>query len=232
MMIYGFCLLVLSGLFVLAAMVWGGWAWLLLYPSFSFMVVGLCYLKWGASPMGKREDGTIRRLCLLYLLPYGTCTWFFWWVTGKLEREPPYAEVSPKLFVGRRVSIGEIPEEIEVIVDMTCEFSEPKAIREKYKYYCLPTLDGYVPKREALEVLARRVASSEETIYVHCAEGHGRSAMFAAAVLIYRGVAEDLQHAVRLMKRVRPTIMLSVSQRELVRSLCQPLFPVTSEPGR
>ena len=84
---------------------------------------------------------------------------------------------------------------------------------------CLPVLDGMAPDPEALKQVAQSLAAEERTIYVHCAEGHGRTAMIAAALLLARGDARDATEAVSKVQRVRPLARLSATQAATVDAL-------------
>src|SRR3569623_1658332 len=63
------------------------------------------------------------------------------------------------------------------------------------------------------------VAALDGPRYVHCAQGHGRSAALVAAVLIARGLAADVDAAERQMTHARPRVGLKPVQRALVRRL-------------
>jgi protein-tyrosine phosphatase len=53
-------------------------------------------------------------------------------------------------------------------------------------------------------------------VYVHCAAGHGRSAMFVAALLLASGRLASVSEAEAFMREKRPEVRLSSSQRELL----------------
>ena len=55
-------------------------------------------------------------------------------------------------------------------------------------------------------------ASAAPAVYVHCAVGHSRSAMFAMALMIRRGLAADRKEAERIAQAARPTIHLNRRQ--------------------
>lgn len=48
--------------------------------------------------------------------------------------------------------------------------------------------------------------------YVHCANGHGRSATYCAVVMMYRGQARGWRHAFTVMKAKRPWINIQRPQ--------------------
>jgi len=53
-------------------------------------------------------------------------------------------------------------------------------------------------------------------MYIHCAQGRGRSAAVAAALLIRKGLAADVDEAERMLRAARPSIRISPAQRRLV----------------
>ena len=197
----------------------GGWHWLYLWPAWSFLIVAAAYAGLGARVLGKRADGTIAPWALVLLLPYFLLAWVAWRLHGLIARPQRAHEIVPGLWVGRRTHAAGLPRGVECVVDMTSEFWEPSAVRDGRMYVCLPTLDHHVPDENRFRELVRRVAESDQTVYVHCAHGYGRAAMVAAAVLILRGHAADLDEAERLIRRARPKIHLGRRQRRLVARL-------------
>ena len=175
-------------------------------------------LPWfGAAVLGKRPDGTISPFVVVLLLPYFLLAWFAWTLHGWIARPERSHEIVPGLWVGRRARAVDLPEGIACVVDMTSEFWEPAAVRAGRTYLCLPTLDHHVPSDQAFTQLVRRVAELDQPVYVHCAHGYGRAAMLAAAVMIHRGLASDLEDAEQILRQSRPKIHLARRQRELIR---------------
>jgi protein-tyrosine phosphatase len=193
------------------------WAWLCLWPGVSFLIVATAYGWFGAAVLGKRPDGTISPWVVVLLLPYFLLAWFAWTLHGWIARPERSHEIVPGLWVGRRARAGDLPEGIACVVDMTSEFWEPAAVRAGRTYLCLPTLDHHVPSEQAFSQLVRQVAELDRPVYVHCAHGYGRAAMFAAAVMIERGLASGLEDAEQILKQCRPKVHLARRQRELIR---------------
>jgi protein-tyrosine phosphatase len=193
----------------------GGHAYLLLWPALSFLVVAAGYLGLGARVFGKRADGTLPILTRIVLAPYLGLAWIIWQALRR-STVKPYSLVSPGLYLARRLHHHELPEGVEIVVDLTAEFPVAARVREGRVYYALPALDGHVPDEKRWRELVDEVASSDATALVHCAAGHGRSAGFVAAVLMRRGVARDVDHAERIIKEVRPSIRIGPVQRQLV----------------
>jgi protein-tyrosine phosphatase len=200
----------------------GGPGWLLLWPALSFLVVAAAYAGLGPGLLGKRPDGRIAWWAAAPLLPYLIITWGLWRLLRSFSREPCCQEVAAGLWLGRRPLPEDLPPDIDLVVDLTAEFPEPRGVRDGRTYLCLPTLDTLAPDEGAFGELVRRVARWPGRAYVHCASGHGRSATVAAAVLIVRGLARDAKEAEALLRRVRPGVRLKKAQRELLAKVIAP----------
>lgn len=214
--------LALASLFLFVAVVFaaltgfvGGLTWILVWPAFALVVVAIGYLFVGPAVLGKQADGTLYWPHALLLMPYFSAAEVAWYLVRVLGREEPWNEVSRGLFLGRRVQHWELPARVALVLDMTAEFVEPVEVRTGRTYVCVPALDASVPTVEALVHAIERISSFEGNVYVHCAAGHGRSAMAMGVLLVVRGVARDLDHAVEIMQRARPRVKLRTTQRKV-----------------
>jgi protein-tyrosine phosphatase len=156
------------------------------------------------------------------LLPYLLATWTVWYMFRLLTRETCCDEVAPGVWVGRRPFVRDLPADISLIVDLTAEFPAPRALRRGRTYLCVPTLDATAPEETAVRAVVEQISAWSGAVYIHCALGHARSAMTAAAVLIRRGHAEDAEQAVMVMRKARPRISLEKSQQRLLERLALP----------
>jgi len=222
------CLFVLLGslfaaLAVGAPLAGGPWfACAALWPAGSFFVVAAAYLRLGPGVLGKRSDGSLPLSRILALLPYFLFTWGVWRLL-RLGPEPPHNLVAPGVVLGRLPLAHELPPDVRLIVDLTAEFPRTSAGRLQCDYLCLPTLDAFVPSLDTCEALVRQVATHPGPVLIHCAQGHGRSALVAGALLCLRGLANDADQAVAMMKCARPGVNLSASQRSMLVALCDRL---------
>jgi protein-tyrosine phosphatase len=201
----------------------GGWWWLLAWPGAGCLFVGLAYALRKPALLGKRPDGTFHPASLLLLSPYFFTTWGAWHVLCRVLREQAGEEVAPGVYVGRRPFSGELPDDVRLVVDMTGEFLPARGVRGAggRSYFCVPTLDGSAPPDSALANVLERIAARGDaegsgSVYIHCAQGRGRSAALAAAVLIARGLASNVDEAEKLMARARPVVRLNAAQRAWV----------------
>lgn len=187
-------------------------SWLLAGSGLSFCVVAAAYALQKPRVFGKRRDGTLGWGPCVLLLPYLLLTWLLWFCQTRFSRETVCNEVAPGLWLGRREAVTELPPDVTLIVDLTSEFSEPRAVRTGRAYLCLPTLDNAAPDPEAFAGVVRKVAAWDGEVYVHCALGHGRSALVAAAVLIARGLTGSPEAAFARVEQARPGVRLNRSQ--------------------
>jgi hypothetical protein len=209
--------------FVAAAIHLGGWGYLLLWPAVGSLLVGLGYAGVGPRVLGKRSDGTFAAWAWLVHWPYLLITLGVWYVLRWMLPENPGDEVAPGIWVGRRPLCHEIPPGCVCVVDLTAEFWTARGVcggngkTVNRKYLCRPVMDGHVADDRTFVRTVREVAAMDGELYVHCAQGHGRSAALAAGLMIARGLANDVDEAERRMIASRAKVRLKASQRELVR---------------
>ena len=195
------------------------WAWLLVWPGWSVLIVGIAYLgPGGPRVFGKHAgDGRLGWLNVILLLPYYVVAWSLWQLKSRLFGENAHDEVAPGIFVGRRpLGLAEVPADIRVVIDLTSEFPRAHSTRAIERYLCVPTLDLRAPDDAAFSSLLDHVSEEDGPIFVHCAMGHGRSATVAAGLMIRRGVARDVEDAIERMSEARPGVHLHRVQREAV----------------
>ena len=196
-------------------------AWLLAWSGISWLLVGCAYaVGAGVGIFGKRADGSRGFANTLLLLPYLTVTYLLWWMQRTISREASCHEIAPGLWLGRRCSGKKLPDTVESIMDLTAEFAEPKRVRANRAYHCVPTLDAAAPPLAAFSQSVRTVSESiahRKGVYVHCAKGHGRSAMLVTASLVAMGYAATLDEAEAMTAKIRPGVKINAVQRALLR---------------
>ncbi len=207
----GILLVMLACAWLALAVTFRGAAWLLLWPALSFGAAGAGYLGLGATVFGKRDDGSVSVGRALVMAPYLLFGWIAWRAVG-LGREPAFDQVTPWLYLGRRPA-GHLPPDATAVIDLTAEFPVDRRLLGDRAYLCLPTLDGHVPDEQSLRRLVEQAHALGGVLYVHCAYGHGRSALVAGALLRLRGEVSSADEAIARMKAARPRVRLSTSQR-------------------
>lgn len=225
---YGILFSVLSILIAFYAFVWAGWFLVLLWPAISFGAVGLAYLFWGHRVFGKRGDGTMRIGSAVLLLPYLVCVWAGWHSIRLLSRERAYDILTDEIWIGRRLLSSELPAGTQTVVDLTSEFAEPTALRSAANYIAAPMLDGSSLSAQSLVDIVSSISVAKTPIYLHCAQGHGRTGLVAALLLISRGKADDVDSAIAMIKSVRPGVGLNRLQMENLRKATSIIRAATS----
>ena len=203
----------------LAAALFGLAAWklsvLFVWPALSFGLVAAGYFGLGAWMLGKQKDGTRKAWGYLLGGPFIAFMHALRFALTKARwREDPWNEVASGIYVGRIVPLAKLPADVQTVVDLTSEHLEDPALRDEKTYVCLPTLDGSAPGVDELVDLLRRRKDWPGAIYVHCAAGHGRSALVAACLVVLGGFADTVDEAMKLMKKERAKIHLVPLQRD------------------
>jgi len=188
-----------------------GAAWL----GVDFLALGIAHALGAHRLLGKRSDGTISIWGWLLFLPLLVYTSLVWHLARLVVREPAVNAVSDDLILGRRLLPSEVPGDFDNIVDLTAEFAEPAAIRRSPGYLCIPILDGSAPTPDVLRAAVGSLKPGRT--FVHCAQGHGRTGLFALALLLNRGAAASVEDGLRTLQAIRPGIRLNRAQMDCVR---------------
>lgn len=193
----------------------GQWLWLLGWYALACLLCGLSFLYVGPAIFNKSETGQIPPLQMFVLAPW---RWLYMCTVGlhHLRRAEAATEVSPGLWLSRRLLPRELPTGVRLVVDLCAEFPRMGGLGPEVDYVCLPTIDGCAPAREAFEKLVTYVNDHQGPVLIHCAHGHGRSATVMVAVLVRRGLVPDAEAAYALLRENRPGVYLHRGQRRLV----------------
>lgn len=208
---YGILFTIVAGMLTVSAVIHGGWYCVLLWPALSFGIVALGYFHFGPRIYGKSQRGILSPITLLPLLPYLLYLWSVWYAVRLFRRESAVDHLTDNIFIGRRLLSHELPDNIDHVIDLTCEFTEPKKLRST-SYHSFQILDGFVPSPDQLRTWAAQAAGLSGNIYIHCAEGHGRTALFAAILLLHLGHSQTPDAALQFIKSKRPLVRIGSRQ--------------------
>lgn len=195
----------------------------LLWTAASFAAVGLAYLCNSCRIFGKRHDGTLAPANVVALAPFLLFTGSVWHLARLLSREPAISTVTPRLRLARRLLPRELPADIDLVLDLTAEFP---ATTHDHNYLSLPILDGGVPDPTQLRATLAAIPPDATTL-IHCAQGHGRTALVAACLLIQRDNL-DAPAAIAAVLTARPNARMNAAQRAFLDSFAGPF--VAHEP--
>jgi hypothetical protein len=189
---------------------------LLVWLGVDFLLLGAAHFLKAHRLFGKRADGTLPLWSWVVFLPLFALTGLVWHIARILTAEPAVNRVSADLVVGRRLLAREKPGEFSNYVDLTAEFAEPRPLREATGYVAFPILDACAPSpRQLREAVA---GLRPGTTFIHCAQGHGRTGLFALAVLLQSGAVRTVDEGLALLAEVRPAIRLSAVQVNCIRA--------------
>jgi protein-tyrosine phosphatase len=206
-----FLLLILGVGLGAIAYVHGKWTWLIGWLGLDFFVVGVGHVTGAHHLFGKRADGTLPIWSWIVFLPLHVYSLAVLKLARLIGNEPLVCRVNESLAIGSRPGAADDCSEFEAIIDLTAEFQEVKCVRERKGYFCFPILDASAPTVDELEI-ALKGRSGGRTL-VHCAQGHGRTGLFAAALLMANGSSATAEQALGLLTKVRPGVQLNSVQR-------------------
>lgn len=194
-----------------------GWFYLVL----SFGVLTLAYAARYPTIWAKQPDGRLETVRAAVMWPGHLLNEAIFRVMRLTTSSRPFDEITPGLFLGRRLagSEGDL-RPFRTVLDLTSEFTEPAALRGAMNYRCLPVLDHTPPRPEQLRAALEFLESHREDgpILVHCAAGHGRSVLVLAAWLLHTGQASDPEAAMARLRQARPNVALNAEQRAALES--------------
>lgn len=215
---YGFFFLLITLILSSLAIIKGGWFWLLIWPAISFGNVATGYLWRDVKAFGKCNEGTLDKFRTGINFPYLLYLWLLWHVVRLISREVPYNNLCDGILIGRLPVVKELPEGISLVVDLTAEFNERKNIRQGRTYWSFPILDASVPSLDNFAEMVKKIASWNGKVYIHCAQGHGRTGLVAAAVLLEKGLAVDPDDALAILHHCRPGITMNSRQKAFLKT--------------
>jgi hypothetical protein len=218
-MSYRHLLTLLGGILIALGVAERGWWLFAVWMGCDFLILGVAHGRGAHGVFGKRADGTLPLWSWVLFFPLLIYTWAVCHLLRLLIPEPPRNTVMEQLVVGRRLLASEIEGEFDNYVDLTAELSEPRAIRRSPSYRCFPILDGAAPTPEALLVAVASLRPGRT--FIHCAQGHGRTGLFALAVLLSSRQARSVEDGLRILRATRPLIRLSREQRRCIQIYAQ-----------
>ena len=223
--------LLLGGLVSYFAARIGGWWHLLHWFSLNCVLLAAGYAGLGPRIFGKGPDGRIPIWSRAVHLPFMLYSALVWHLLRILSREHRTDEVSADLVIGRRLRASEMLTGVANYVDLTAETEDPESVRSSEAYVALPILDADVPDRESLARVVSNLRPGKT--FVHCAQGHGRTGLFALALLAARGQIRSFDEGIAKLTAGRPGVGLNARQEAFMREYIgeQRAAPLPSAPA-
>lgn len=219
---YAIVLILLAlSLFLLGVLYGGILAAFLFWCGANFFLLGVAHARKAHGIFGKRADGALPVWSWVIFLPLHVLNHFVWHLFRTLATEPASNPVSERLTVGRRLLPHENPGGFDNYVDLTAEFSEPRILRELPGYVAFPILDASAPSIEHLQAAVANLRTGRT--FIHCAQGHGRTGLFALAYLLSTGESRTVEEGMSLLTQARPAIRLNRAQMTCIRTFAEKL---------
>ncbi|EDY18680.1 dual specificity protein phosphatase [Chthoniobacter flavus Ellin428] len=219
-MAYAVVLLALAAALITLGITWAGVGGvLLIWLAANFLLLGIAHVRRAHRLFGKRSDGTLPWWSWVAFLPMHLSNLAVWHLYRLANSEPVINEICHEVSIGRRLLSHELSRGFANYVDLTAEFAEPRALRKAQGYYSFPILDGTAPSLQRLKEALSSLAPGKT--FVHCAQGHGRSGLFAVAYLLSTGRITSIEAGLKLLAETRPAVRLNEAQMECLRSYTQ-----------
>mmetsp|Transcript_21285 Transcript_21285/g.59947 ORF Transcript_21285/g.59947 Transcript_21285/m.59947 type:complete len:258 (+) Transcript_21285:203-976(+) len=205
----------------------------LLWPALCYFVVAAAYAfnkpAWISLSSKSDSAGDIPTVIRILMSPFLGGAFIVWFAKRWKSPEIMPSRIVERVYLGRLPwELSEIPEDVVEIVDCTAEF--PRFVTSNVKYQCFPMLDTCAPpesERDRFVTVARHVASfaidGEDAVYVHCANGRGRSATLIAAALLAARLVDTVEEAQTVMRLQRPQVHLKACQKEFLNGILDDL---------
>jgi len=187
------------------------------WPAVCCVAVGVCYLFYSPVIFAKQKNGKLHLAAAACLAPFLALTWTAWHALRVFGRENAYDELDEKITIGRRLLPAEFPKGIDNVVDLTAEFNEPQQIAESVNYLSIPILDASIVSVSELDEIVAKVSSLDGKTYIHCAQGHGRTGLVTAALLMHHDSQLSPDAAIAMLQKVRPALDCNKQQLDLLK---------------
>ena len=174
-------------------------SYLLLWLVINFLIMTFAYAfnkpSW---IMGKNRKGEIKISLLILNFPWLLFSWSIFRLQMFVSRENRVDEVVENhIYIASRPLGGFDYEPYDLVVDLTAEFLKDPV--ESSRYVCYTNLDA-MPLSQSYESVEQ---FKNKKIVVHCANGHGRSALFVARLLVDLELVESVEEGLALVKMHR-----------------------------
>lgn len=178
---------------------------LLLWPITTLTVVAAAYVTNSPWLLGKCNGRMSGASCVL-LYPYILCSRLF--QRRYIANQPCGYELMPGVWFGRGLTSKEASGQgYSHILDLTAEYPEVEGFIER-NYKNIPILDLTLPSLNQLLEAASFIEDNLQSgkVYIHCAIGCGRSALVAAAWVLFLKRADNtsIEDAIAMVRQHQP----------------------------
>lgn len=160
--------------------------------------------------INKQRNGSINPLLLIINLPWLILTWNIFKLQILCSKENFCDQIEDtNIWISRRPTSKDDISKFEIIIDLTSEFLSYKTNNQYISY---PNLDGHILKNQPI---ISNFNKDKKTL-IHCANGHGRSALFTAILLKENGVCSSIKESLNLIIKSRKRAIPNRTQRNWI----------------
>jgi Dual specificity phosphatase, catalytic domain len=188
----------------------GGALYLVAWLGLNFCALAIGHIAGTPAILGKKRTGILASWSWVLFFPLHLYTIIIWHLYRILNTESPFNRVAENLIIGRRLLPGELSFSVENYIDLTAEFEEPAPLRCSLAYTSFPIFDGSIPKKSDLDRIFSELR--EGALYIHCAQGHGRTGLVAAAYLLFTNRVTSADEGISILQKARSQLRLSREQ--------------------
>ena len=157
--------------------------------------------------INKQKNGSINPLLLIINFPWLILTWSIFKLQIICSKENFCDQIEgTNIWISRRPTSKDDISQFEVIIDLTSEFLLDKT---ENQYISYPNLDGHCLKNQPLIT----DFDKQKKVLIHCANGHGRSALFTAILLKENGTCSTIKESLDLIIKCRKLAIPNKNQR-------------------
>jgi hypothetical protein len=190
----------------------------LYWLAFSYTFIALIYFINKANSFFKNKDsGKIPVFIILLTIPYFLLIYSIWYFKYKFSKENKINFFFENYYIGKKILFQDLPNEIEVVIDLTSEFNEDSNILKNRKYILFPILDGSIPDIDDFYLFIKEISKIQSNIYIHCAEGHGRTALVGIVLYLIKNKKCSFEDGLTFIKSKRDNIRLNNTQEEFLK---------------
>ncbi len=192
---------------------------ILFWLALDLLLISFSYCFNSTFMFGKQSNGKINIVNKVLLFPYLLFIWKIWRFATILDKPKPFNQLTENIWIGRRLLNSEGIQNIDLVLDLTSEFSEPMNLIAVKEYLSFPILDAGVPIENEFKRLLNYLKDFNGNIYIHCAQGSGRTGIVACGYLLFTGKARTLEEAYQFVKSKRPSVKLNSEQFQFLKQL-------------
>ena len=157
--------------------------------------------------INKQKNGSINPILLIINFPWLLLTWSLFKLQIICSTEKFCDQIEgTKIWISRRPTHKDDIRQFELIIDLTSEFL---SYTTNNQYISYPNLDGHSLSK--LPIVTE--FDKEKTTLIHCANGHGRSAIFTAILLKENGTCSTVKKSLELIIKSRKLAIPNKTQR-------------------